>query len=272
VSGLLVRTWNLFHGNTVPPGRRDRLEAMVRLAAADGPDVLCLQEVPAWALRRLGEWSGHDAYGAVAARPSVGPVPSTAAIGRRLTDVHHGILRSAFAGQANAILLGPGLRALAHRTFRLNGRGFRRAQARWLGLPLLARLAWAREPRVCQALRVALPDGRTLVVANLHATSYRPDGRLADAELLRAAAFADGLAGPEDLCVVAGDFNVRAASSWTLRELTGEEWGFAGAGPAIDHVLVRGAGAVSVQVWPDERRRLDGVLLSDHAPVEVRIR
>jgi len=43
---LLVRTWNLFHGNAVPPERRAFLEEMVRLAAADGPDVLALQEVP----------------------------------------------------------------------------------------------------------------------------------------------------------------------------------------------------------------------------------
>jgi endonuclease/exonuclease/phosphatase family metal-dependent hydrolase len=269
--GLLVRTWNLFHGNTVPPGRSDRLEAMVRLATADRPDVVCLQEVPAWALGRLGEWSGMEAFGAVAARPSVGPLPSTPAIGRRLTGLHHGFLRSAFAGQANAILVAPGLRALAQRTIRLNAPGFRRAQARWLGLPLLARLAWARERRVCQALRVSLPDGRTMLVANLHATSYRPDGRLADAELLRAAVFADALAAPADLCVLAGDFNVNAAGSWTLRELTGAEWGFSAPGPAIDHVLVRGADVGSVEVWPEERRRLDGALLSDHAPVEVRI-
>ena len=37
---LVVRTWNLFHGNTVPPGRRAFLEEMVRLVTADGPEVL----------------------------------------------------------------------------------------------------------------------------------------------------------------------------------------------------------------------------------------
>ena len=51
---MLVRSWNLFHGNTLPPGRRSRLEEMVRLATADRPDVLCLQEVPLWALRGSG--------------------------------------------------------------------------------------------------------------------------------------------------------------------------------------------------------------------------
>src|SRR5688572_12783817 len=104
---VLVRSWNLFHGNTVPVQRRDELERMVRIAAEDEPDVVCLQEVPVWALERLGEWSGMQVFGEVGARPSLGPVPSTAGIGRALTDVHHGLLRSAFTGQANAILIAP---------------------------------------------------------------------------------------------------------------------------------------------------------------------
>ena len=65
--GLLLRSWNLFHGNAVPPERRAFLEDMVRLGTADGPDVLCLQEVPVWALRRLADWSGMQALGEVAA-------------------------------------------------------------------------------------------------------------------------------------------------------------------------------------------------------------
>jgi endonuclease/exonuclease/phosphatase family metal-dependent hydrolase len=31
------------------------LERMIELATADQPDVLCLQEVPPWALERLGK-------------------------------------------------------------------------------------------------------------------------------------------------------------------------------------------------------------------------
>ena len=266
---MLIRTWNVFHGNTVPPGRRARLEEMVRLATADGPDVVCLQEVPLWALEQLEGWSAMTMYGDMAAPPTIGPLPSTAAVGRMLTSIHHGVVRSAFAGQANAILVRPGLRLLARDLLVLNPRRFRRTQARWLGLPLTARLTWAGERRVCQAVRVVLPDGRTALVANLHATAFRPDARLADAELLRAAVFADAVAAPEDVCVVVGDFNVRASASWTLRDLTGSNWGFAGGGPRIDHVLARGASIGRVRRWPDERRRLDGVLLSDHAPVEA---
>jgi len=36
-------------------------------------------------------------------------------------------------------------------------------------------------------------------------------------------------------------------------------------------VLVRGAATSKVRVWPDDERRYDGKLLSDHAPVEVEI-
>jgi endonuclease/exonuclease/phosphatase family metal-dependent hydrolase len=34
-------------------------------------------------------------------------------------------------------------------------------------------------------------------------------------------------------------------------------------------VLVRGAEISAVRAWPDDERRYDGKLLSDHAPVEV---
>ena len=269
---VLVRTWNLFHGNAKPTERRAFLEEMVRLASADEPDVLCLQEVPVWAVGELAAWSGMAAFGDVAARPSIGPFPSTASIGRALTSLDHGLLRSAFTGQANAVLVSPPLEGVREPALVLNPRSFRRAQARWLGLGLVARLAWARERRVCQAVRVIDPDGRTTLVGNLHATSYGPDQRLADAELLRAAAFVDGLAAVGEPVVLCGDFNVTAARSRTIADLCSAEWGFAGPGPGIDHVLVRGATASAAERWPDQRRSVDGRLLSDHAPVEVRVR
>jgi endonuclease/exonuclease/phosphatase family metal-dependent hydrolase len=268
---LLVRTWNLFHGNANPPERTAFLEEMVGLAAADRPDVLCLQEVPVWALDRLGEWSGMSVAGAVAARPTIGPLPSTAELGRVLTSLDHGLLRSAFAGQANAVLVGGGLRIRDERCVVLNPRRFRRVQARWLGLDLVARLGWAKERRVCQAVRVAAEDGSTLVVGNLHATSYDADQRLPDAELLRAAWFVDAVAVPGEPVVLCGDFNVTAARSRTLADLAGPEWRFSAAGTGIDHVLVRGAEAGPEETWPPERRRVGGRLLSDHAPIEVRI-
>ena len=266
---LLVRTWNVFHGNAVPPERRDFLESMVRLAAADGPDVLALQEVPVWALGRLGGWSGMTAVGAVAARPRIGPFPSSAELGRVLTDVNPGLLRSAFTGQANAVLLSPRLRVLDEWTLALNPRRFRREQARWLGLDLVTRLAWAKERRVCLAVRVTLPDdgGGTALASSLHATSLASDERVPDAELRRAASFLEGLAAPDEPVLLCGDMNVTAARSRTMADL--REWGFSAPGPLIDHVLVRGLPAGEPLVWPEERRRVDGRVVSDHAPVEV---
>ena len=65
---LLVRTWNVFHGNASPPERASFLKEMVELATADRPDVLCLQELPVWALEWLDEWSGMPSVGVVARR------------------------------------------------------------------------------------------------------------------------------------------------------------------------------------------------------------
>ncbi len=238
----------------------------------DDPDVVYLQEVPAWALDRLAGWSGMRAFGAIAAPPSIGPLPVPAEVGRVLTSLNNGVLRSAFAGQANAILLSARLQPLSHERIVLNPRRFRRAQAEWLGLGLVPRLAWAKERRICHAVRAGLPDGRTATLSNLHATSYPADGRLADAELLRAAVFVDGVAAPGDVCVFGGDLNIHRDESRTLSSLASEEWGFTPADePGIDHLLVRGAAAGRVERWSEARRRRNGYLLSDHAPVEVTV-
>lgn len=98
---LVVRTWNLFHGNAVPPERHAHLREMVELVAADDPDVVCLQEVPVWALGHLEGWSGMRAAGTVAAPPLL----RTAELGRWITELNHGLLRSAVTGEAVAILV-----------------------------------------------------------------------------------------------------------------------------------------------------------------------
>jgi endonuclease/exonuclease/phosphatase family metal-dependent hydrolase len=268
VERLLVRTWNLFHGNTKPPGRKAFLAEMVRLASADAPAVLCLQELPVWALGHLEQWSGMTAVGDVARRPKLGPFPSTPEIGRVLTNINHGLLRSVFTGQANAILVDRSLGVVDHRRVVLNPFRFRRAQARRLGLGLREWSTWGRERRICQAVRLRRGE-RTLLLGNLHATGS-PDKRLPDAELLRAAVFVDGLAQPGEPVLLCGDFNVSVQTSPTLAGLMTSEWGFTGAMRAgIDHILVRGLAAGEPHAWPPERRLHDGRLLSDHAPVEV---
>jgi endonuclease/exonuclease/phosphatase family metal-dependent hydrolase len=256
---VVIRTWNLFHGNTFPPGRTRYVEQMVRLVTEGEPDAVCLQEVPPWALGRLGAWSGMQVFGEAAARPMLGPIPITAELGRRLTDLNPGLLRSGFEGQANAILVRR--KIVARHVATLNPFLFRFATARRLGLPLVRELAWGKERR--QAIAVRLEGGA--MVANLHA-SNAADVRLPEAEVERAVQWAGELAG-NDLCVVAGDLNVDTKRS----EVFGRLAGFSAAGPGIDHVLVRGAEVSEYERWPRDRRRLGTLLLSDHTPVEVRI-
>ena len=256
---MLIRSWNVFHGNTVPPGKRGYLKRMVCLAAADEPDVLCLQELPVWARGRLAEWSGMQTFGAVAARPRLG----SAELGHLITELNYGLFRSAFTGQANAILVRPALRVLETDSIVLNPPSFRRRIGRELCLDRGRSLRWAKERRVCHAVRTA-----GLTVANLHGSAVH-DWRVADAELLRAATFADAFGEPDDVLVLAGDFNVIRERSSTLTALAG--WGFTKPIAWIDQVLVRGAKSGHAHRWPDERRRVHGKLLSDHAPVEVTI-
>ncbi len=240
---------------------------MVRLASSDRPDVLCLQEVPVWALDELDDWSGLAAVGEVAQRPTFGPFPLTAELGRIVTELDHGLLRSAFTGQANAVLLGPELQVVESRHVILNPFRFRRAQAGRLGLGIVPSLAWGKERRILQTVRVRRGD-ETLVIANTHVTGSR-DKRIPDAELLRGAVFVDGLAGPDEPVLLCGDFNLSMRNSRTLADLTSPEWGFEGPTPTgIDHVLVRGSKASPPRIWPREWRALDGRMLSDHAPVE----
>ena len=261
---MLIRSWNLFHGNSCPPGRTSYLEEMVRLASADDPDVLLLQEVPVWALGCLGTWSAMTAVADVAQRARLGPLPIPAELGRRLTAINPGLLRSAFSGQANAILLGEGLRVTAHDVLTLNPPEFRRAEARRLGLDLLARLAWAKERRICQAVRAEREGGPPLVVANLHATSSPGDPRIPEVELRRAVPWVELLAQEGDIVVVGGDFNVGPHAGALLP-------GYSEPGPGIDHLLVRGAEPSQLRAWPDDRRRRGGILLSDHTPIELEI-
>jgi endonuclease/exonuclease/phosphatase family metal-dependent hydrolase len=239
---------------------------MVERITQDRPAIVALQELGAGTLGRLTEWSGYSAYGDVSARPRL-PHP----LGTLITELNPNLFRSAVEGQAVALLIEPAFQVVDHRSIVLNNRRYRTRIAEELGLGFRARLWWARERRVCQALRVQLPDGRTAVVANYHGTGY-PDRQLADAELRRAASFAVGLAAPDEPVVLAGDFNLTVATSPTLRELSEPQWEFSPAGPGLDHVLARGLEVTHPERhWPENLRRHDGVLLSDHAPVELEV-
>ena len=226
---LLVRSWNLFHGNASPPRRRSYLREMIALATSDRPDVLCLQEVPVWALGRLGRWGGMREFPAIARHG----LPAVRLAGWA-TRLHNGLLRSAVSGQANVILV-----ADTHTVEDLGSE-----QVSDPGL----------ERRICQAVRLA----GELVVVNTHLSNL---GEGQQDELQRTLEFASKVVRPDEPLVLAGDFNLRSA----------HVDGFSAPGSGIDHVLVRGMDAGALAVWPEERRRQNGVVLSDHAPVEVRV-
>jgi endonuclease/exonuclease/phosphatase family metal-dependent hydrolase len=251
----LVRSWNLFHGRSHPPGEVDYVEDAVRLICSDEPDVVCLQEVPPWALTHLSDWTGMRCFGDLTRRPALGPVPLTPSLGRRLTALRPGFFRSAFSGQANAILVRPSLAPSGHRSRCLNPRD--------------RRIARGRERRCCQTLRVALSDGRPALVANLHATHHPSSPASAESELRRALDWIDELARPDDVVVLAGDFNLSPRKSGIFASLV--EHGFSSPAEGIDHVLVRGALASPLVLWTPERRTVGDALLSDHAPVELTI-
>jgi endonuclease/exonuclease/phosphatase family metal-dependent hydrolase len=260
---MLVRTWNLFHGNTNPPGRKAYLREMVELVTADRPTIVCLQEVPAWALQSMGNWADMLGIGDRTRRG----LP----FGRIVTSSHGGFFRSSFNGQGNVILLPREVTVRAHKVITLNTNVFCEEEGRKLGLDAKMMRWWERERRICQVLKVEFPNRRRLLVANLHATSHAADVRLADAELRRAMNFVQRQSEVEEVHIVAGDFNITQAQSHTIAALVAEppESRWSAAGPAIDHVLVRGAQTSAVRVWPDDERRYNGKLLSDHAPFEV---
>ena len=204
---------------------------MIQLATADRPDVLCLQEVPVWALRRLESWSGMRSFGVVA-RPAlrIGP------ISKWITWAHQGFFRSGLAGQANAILVSDAYESVDLGTEQISDRG--------------------RERRVAQAVRVVGPP--SIVVGNLHATNDFRDPGVPRSEAARAFVFVEGLLRPSEPLVLAGDFNVA-------------DPGLAGLstpGEGIDDVLVRGARALEVSIWSRSRRTVNGIVLSDDAPVD----
>ena len=199
---------------------------MVELAAQDRPDVLCLQELPLWALSQLDDWSGMTAVSAVAKRTLV-PRRLGGILQRR--DPRR--FRSGVTGQANAILLSPVHVPLQHRTVRISERG--------------------RERRVCHAVRL---EG--IVIGNVHASNEFKQPEVPRAELKRAHELVDSMAVAGEPRVLAGDFNLRDPDL---------------PGPNIDHIVVAGVDHGRLEVWPDERRLHNGALLSDHAPVEMRI-
>src|SRR6186713_1029267 len=95
---MLVLTWNLFHGRSVPDAPREQLAEFAAALAWWEWDVALLQEVPPWWPPELAEAAGADHRAVLTSRHELLPVRR--ALAQRWPDV----MKSS-GGGANAILV-----------------------------------------------------------------------------------------------------------------------------------------------------------------------
>ena len=262
-----VLSWNLFHGRDFPPNaalrtwrsrllgtteldathaqvNRTLLDEFSRWLAGRSWEAAFLQEAPPRWLRPL---AGAAQAGGASVRTSRNFLaPLRAAVADRNPD-----LIASNEGGSNQILVRPPARLVETRrlTLRL-----------W---PERRRMLW---------VRVLLPGGRTLALANLHATAADPQAAGEDVELAaeRAVEWAAG-----DPLVFGGDLNLRPARTPEPFEVLRERFDLVAptAPGAIDHLMACGVAAVRppAALKPEERE-VPGpagraVRLSDHAPI-----
>jgi endonuclease/exonuclease/phosphatase family metal-dependent hydrolase len=170
---MLVLTWNLFHGRSVPDEPREQLADFAARLAGWEWDVALLQEVPPWWAPELGRACGTSARSALTSRNWLLPVSRWAA--RRRPDV----IKS-WGGGANAILV-RGEAVSEHRVRTLR--------------------AWP-ERRVVHGLRLQ----RGWWVCNLHAQAHSEARAQADVALAAAIASEWSAGAP---VVLGGDLNTR---------------------------------------------------------------
>ncbi len=170
---MLVLTWNLFHGRSVPDRPRDLLDEFAARLAAWEWDVALLQEVPPWWPPRLGEACGASARTAPTSRNWLLPLSRWAA--QRRPDV----IKS-WGGGSNAILV-RGERVVEHRV---------RTLRRW------------PERRVVHGVGLQ----RGWWVCNLHAQAHSEERAQADVAVAARSAIAWSQGAP---VVLGGDLNTR---------------------------------------------------------------
>jgi Endonuclease/Exonuclease/phosphatase family len=299
IGDIRVLTWNIFHahdghpdarptwastalGEAVDSGthlhlNRTLVTAVGRLLERARPHVAMLQEVPPWAVGRIGELSGMSAISALTA-PRIGPAGLRGRLGRMNPDLFR-----THEGNANALLVRPPWAFVPGSTevVRLNPPGLVRRTARNTGMPPRQTLDWLWERRNLVTARIRHPDCAVIQVACCHCHS---DPRSTPVEIPRAAAAALAAAGPHPL-ILAGDLNATVtrqpavfddlASQGLHRLPTGGE------DRDIDHILIRGLTADPharrwtpeeheiVVPWKDADRR---IRVSDHDPLETTVR
>jgi endonuclease/exonuclease/phosphatase family metal-dependent hydrolase len=171
---LRVLTWNLKHGRSVPPSRRELLDEFGGALQSWDWDVALLQEVPPWWVAPVAARVGAEHRHALTSRNALPQLRR--ALARRWPEV-----MKSQGGGANAILARRD-RIVAHN---------------------VALLTRRPERRVAHGVRL----GCGVWVVNLHATAHdtaaaERDGTTAATAALR---WADG-----DAVVLGGDFNLRA--------------------------------------------------------------
>jgi endonuclease/exonuclease/phosphatase family metal-dependent hydrolase len=168
---VLVLTWNLFHGRSVPDAPRSLLSEFAAQLAAWQWDVALLQEVPPWWPPALGRACRASARTALTSRNWL--LPATRLLAERRPD-----LIKSWGGGANAILVrGEGV--LDHRV---------RTLRRW------------PERRVVHGVRLE----RGWWACNLHAQAHSEQRAQADVARAAATAIAWSLGAP---VVLGGDLN-----------------------------------------------------------------
>jgi endonuclease/exonuclease/phosphatase family metal-dependent hydrolase len=172
---MRVLSWNLFHGRSLLPARRDLMDAFAELIAGWEWDVALLQEVPPWWPANLAQRARARYRRALTSRNSLLPL-------RRPIAERRPELAKSNGGGCNAVLARTAIRE--HRALRLR--------------------SWP-ERRVAQLVRVS----GGVCVANYHASTRVA---LAEDELARlwreALAFAAG-----DPLILGGDLNLRTPLS-----------------------------------------------------------
>jgi endonuclease/exonuclease/phosphatase family metal-dependent hydrolase len=182
---VLVLTWNLFHGRSVPETPRSLLHEFAARLASWEWDVALLQEVPPWWPPRLGAACGASAHAARTSRNWLLPVT------RRVAERRPDLIKS-WGGGANAILV-RGEDVLDHRAVTLR---------RW------------PERRVVHGVRLE----RGWWVCNLHAQAHSE--RRAQADIARAAAAAIAWSSGAP-AILGGDLNTRAPDARGFSAIAG---------------------------------------------------
>jgi len=267
--GIVLRllTWNLLHGRDHPPNRaldswRSRLlrspehdathiQVNRSLRAEFGQllagwewDVALLQEAPPRWLAELERATSASGAGVLTSRNSFAPLRAV------LADWNPDLIRS-HEGGSNMLLVRPPARIAATRTVVLTGQP---------------------ERRVLLMARLELPEGRRLVVGNVHLSVPRTGQGRAEA-LLAARLATEWAAG--DPVVLGGDLNLRPADHRAAFDELRDRFALAPptAPRSIDHLLARGLDVVArPAALPDTDRELAdpsglAIRLSDHAPV-----